>query len=305
MIVVYGTVCLDLLHRVDFLPQKGGYAEITEEVHMLGGEAANTAASLVLWGADTTLVGNPIGQGAQADLLAALLRQHRLGQALLPHADHTAPVCHIFVTPDGERTMFGRGFAEMERRCDPALAPLQAGSWFTADPNHGRKAREAIALASKAGMNVYLLDFVRDDETVPVGAIWQSSTAWVGRFADAQHNCDWVSRWLERHDCFGILTDGVNGFVAGSREYGVHKYQAVDIPDSVDSTGAGDMFRAGVLFGLAAGWEIAQCFTFASTAAAFNCTKLGAIGGLESKQTIDAFLADHPEVAGHYESAKR
>ncbi len=301
MIVVYGTVCLDLIHRVSNLPPKGGYVDVQDEFHALGGEAANTSASLRRWGADVQLVGNPLGQGPEAELLAALLRHHGLEDATLPWGDHSAPVCHILVTPDGERTMFGRGFVEMEQRGDPSLMRTQEGAWFTTDPNHGAQARAATEKAHEAGMNVYLLDFVRDEETVPQGCYWQSSTVWVGERGNLDVNKRWLEGWLKKHDCIAILTDGVDGFLLGTRAEGIRHYPAYDIPDAVDSTGAGDMFRAGMLFGLEMGWELPDTLQYAAVAAALNCRGLGAIGGLEDRTTIERHVKEHAETGAQYQ----
>lgn len=303
MIVVYGTVCLDLLHRLPQLPSAGGYVEVFEESSALGGEACNTAAALRSWGSAVTLVGNPVGVGFEADLLLSLLDQHGLGDAVLPNSDHPAPVCHILVTPDGERSMFGRGFVEMEQRGDPSLIPYQSGYWFTTDPNHGAQARVAARRASEAEMHVYLLDFVQEDEFVPAGCIWQSSTVWVGTRGDTDANKEWLSGWLERHDCTAILTDGVNGFLLGTREFGVRHFPAMVVADPLDSTGAGDMFRAGMLFGLSQSWALADCLRFAASAAALNCRKLGAIGGLSSVDEVQAFVEQNTSVSASYKSS--
>ena len=301
MIVVYGTVCLDLLHKLPHLPLDGGYMEIQEDSVALGGEASNTAASLRRWGAQVQLVGNPVGTGHEADLLTSLLDQHGLSDAILPTGDHRAPVCHVLVTPDGERSMFGRGFAEMEQRGDPSLVPCQAGAWFTTDPNHGSQARVAARRSVDAGMKVYLLDFVQEDEFVPDGCFWQSSTVWVGERGNLEVNSRWLSKWLEKHDCTAILTDGDNGFLLGTRVGGVRHFPALVVSDSVDSTGAGDVFRAGMLFGLDQDWPLVDSLRFAASAAALNCRKLGAIGGLSDVSEIQSFIEQNKLVSESYD----
>lgn len=301
MIVVYGTVCLDLLHRLPQLPQTGSYLEIEEDSVALGGEACNTAASLRHWGAQVRLVGNPVGTGHEADLLSLLLDQNGLADAILPTGDHPAPVCHILVTPNGDRSMFGRGFAEMEQRGDPSLVPYQAGAWFTTDPNHGSQARVAARNAVDAGMKVYLLDFVQEEEFVPSGCFWQSSTVWAGERGNLDANSLWLSKWLDKYDCTAILTDGDNGFLLGTREGGVRHFPAMIVSNPVDSTGAGDMFRAGMLFGLSQGWPLAGCLKFAASAAALNCRKLGAIAGLAGVEDIQSFIEQNTSVSELYE----
>jgi sugar/nucleoside kinase (ribokinase family) len=50
----------------------------------------------------------------------------------------------------------------------------------------------------------------------------------------------------------------------------------------VDNTGAGDVFRAGFVYGLLQKWEIPEILRFANAAAAVSCTRLGAIPSVPS-----------------------
>ena len=303
MTVVYGTVCLDLTYLLPSLPTKGGYVELTGELRSLGGEAANTAAALRKWGAKAVLVGNSIGAGEEAGLLAQMLAEEGLGDAVLPAIERPAPVCHIMVTPDGERTMFGRGFVEMETASEPLLVPHIKGGWFTADPNHGKASRRALAEAHGAGMRTYALDFVRDDEVLPPGSIWQSSTSWVGAAHDPSVNLAWLESWLERHDVTALLTDGSDGLYVGDRAKGVRHLPPFPVSPVVDSTGAGDVFRAGMLLGLDEGHGLADSLKLASAAGALKCRRVGAIAGIAERGEIESCVAAHPEVAELYDRA--
>ncbi len=60
--------------------------------------------------------------------------------------------------------------------------------------------------------------------------------------------------------------------------------------DAVDSTGAGDAFHAGFLFGLLEGMELEDTLRVANAVAALNCTRLGARGGLPTRSDLEAFL---------------
>lgn len=300
MIVVYGTVCLDRVRRVDHLPSKGGYAEIESELELVGGEAANTALALAQWGEVPRLYGNPIGTGPAQEMIAKRLLDAGI-QAPLSDSWPT-PACDIYVTPDGERTMFGMGFRDLERRVDleDLESLLEPDGWFCADPNHGVLARRAVALAAGMGCRVYLLDFFRDDDEVPPGSYWQSSTDWVGVQGNTQRNVSWLQAWVDRHRCFGILSDGPNGFVAGGLDLPVHAYPPYPCPDLVDSTGAGDVFRAGMLFGLNQNWELSDCLRFASAAGCLNCLGWGATSKLPTREAIEALISQNPQVGRAY-----
>lgn len=54
-----------------------------------------------------------------------------------------------------------------------------------------------------------------------------------------------------------------------------------------DSTGAGDVFRAGFIYGVLAGWEVARVLQFANAAAAVSCTRLGALASVPALEEVN------------------
>jgi len=68
-----------------------------------------------------------------------------------------------------------------------------------------------------------------------------------------------------------ILTLGAEGCLVADRDAGVFTHPAFRISDIVDTTGAGDTFRAGLCFGLLRGLSLSDTVRFASAAAALHC----------------------------------
>jgi sugar/nucleoside kinase (ribokinase family) len=58
----------------------------------------------------------------------------------------------------------------------------------------------------------------------------------------------------------------------------------------VDSTGAGDVFRAGFIYGLVQGWPTEDVLRFGNAAAAVNCTRAGAMAGVPRLQDVTALM---------------
>src|SRR6266446_4376065 len=105
--IVYGTVCLDLVWRVDRLAVPGGYESIKQERRMIGGEAANTAIALAHWGLKVALVGTAMGDDDDGRLLRRLFDD--LGSTIDLSLTETipglqTPFCACIATPDGHRT---------------------------------------------------------------------------------------------------------------------------------------------------------------------------------------------------------
>ena len=63
----------------------------------------------------------------------------------------------------------------------------------------------------------------------------------------------------------------------------------------VDATGAGDVFRAGFIYGLLQKWAVPEILRFANATAAVSCTRLGAI---PSVPTLDEVRALQEKASG-------
>lgn len=70
-----------------------------------------------------------------------------------------------------------------------------------------------------------------------------------------------------------IITDGVNGSVASYKNETITQ-NAFSI-NVVDTTGAGDVHSAGIIYGLYNNWEINETLEFAAALAAIKCKHLG------------------------------
>lgn len=61
--------------------------------------------------------------------------------------------------------------------------------------------------------------------------------------------------------------------------------------DAVDTTGAGDLFRAGFIYGVLRGWQLRQLLQFANATAAVSCTRLGAIPAVPTLAEVNQLVA--------------
>lgn len=100
---------------------------------------------------------------------------------------------------------------------------------------------------------------------------------------------DGLRRLVKRGARLAVATCGEAGCVAVEAD-GVRKLPAFESP-VIDSTGAGDAFRAGFIWSLLAGAETHEVLRCASALGALNCGAAGAQEALASKPQLEAFLA--------------
>ena len=62
--------------------------------------------------------------------------------------------------------------------------------------------------------------------------------------------------------------------------------------DTIDTTGAGDIFHAGFAYALLSGQTLDDALEFSCAAAAWNCTALGARGGIRPVSELDQLIRE-------------
>lgn len=87
-----------------------------------------------------------------------------------------------------------------------------------------------------------------------------------------------------------VVTLGHQGALALDGETLVHS-PGFHVEPVVDTTGAGDVFRGGFIYGLLQGWPIPEVIRFANAAAAESCTRAGAMGGVPTLEGVRTRLA--------------
>ena len=91
-----------------------------------------------------------------------------------------------------------------------------------------------------------------------------------------------------RHTGLLCVTLGHHGAMALDGDRLIHS-PAFKV-EAVDTTGSGDVFRAGFVVGTLAGWPTTEILRFANAAAAVSCTRLGAIAATPSLHEIEALM---------------
>lgn len=93
----------------------------------------------------------------------------------------------------------------------------------------------------------------------------------------------------QAHDGLLCVTLGAEGALALDGDRAVYS-PGIKV-DAVDTTGAGDVFRAGFIYGTLQGWDTERTLRFANVAAGLSCTRPGAIAGVPSLEEIERVLS--------------
>jgi len=95
---------------------------------------------------------------------------------------------------------------------------------------------------------------------------------------------------LLRQSCPGtvVVTEGTRGSI-GWEEGAYVRSRAYKVKN-VDTTGAGDAFHTGYIYGLLHGYNLAERLRFGSAVAALKCTRRGARAGIPTLARVKSFL---------------
>ncbi len=93
----------------------------------------------------------------------------------------------------------------------------------------------------------------------------------------------------EAHHELLCVTLGDRGAMALDGDQ-VHYLPAFHI-EARDTTGAGDVFRAGFIYALLRGWPTEEIIRFANAAAAVSCTRLGALDGVPALEEVEELVS--------------
>ncbi|ABQ32339.1 MAG: adenosine kinase [Bradyrhizobium sp.] len=273
------------------------YRDMGPATEMSGGSGANTIVGLASLGARAAYVGkvrdDQIGRMYSHDIRAAGVTFDTA-----PATDGPATgCCYILVTPDGERTMntyLGAAQNLTAADIDPAqiaaarIVYLEGYLW---DPKEAKEAFvKAATVAHDAGREVALTlsdSFCVDRYREEFLDLMRGGTVDIVFANEAElhslyqtSDFDGALKQLREDATLGIVTRSDKGCVVVSND-GVIAVPAHPIETLVDTTGAGDLFAAGFLFGLVrkTGYEMA-----------------GRLGGLAAAEVIQ-HIGARPQVS--------
>ena len=288
----YGVVASSTLYRVrGSFPEPEGYAEIEDVLHMTGGEAANSSIVLARLGASVKLDGNWIGDDDGGRRTRALLDSFGIDTARLPPRKGYRGVREVVFAAGSTRTIFGSYGALLEREewnrpCDDDVAGAEV---VCLDPFFSKPAARVARLAGAAGVPVVTLDCRHDNPLLLAAAALVVAESFIRENYPDEPLDALFRRYQAAAGGLVIFTFGDQPVWYGRR--GEEPRFLAPFPVGVvDATGGGDSFRAGIAYGLAAGWDDERAVTFAAAVAALNCTRFPGVLNSPSLEEVEALL---------------
>ncbi|MDJ0612586.1 MAG: adenosine kinase [Rhizobiaceae bacterium] len=272
------------MNLIDMDRAEALYQAMGPAVETSGGSAGNTAAGIASFGGKAAYIGkvadDHLGKVFRHDITAIGVTYET--KAL--EKGETTARSMIFVTPDGERSMntyLGACVKLTADDIDPGLVQDSAITYFEGylwDPENAKDAiREAARLAHASHRKVamtlsdsFCVDRYRDEflELITSGTV-DIVFANDAELKSLYQTSDLASaiNAIKEVCPLTAVTKGEEGSIVVTRE-GTQEVDAHPIESLVDTTGAGDLYAGGFLFGLTHGENLANCARLGGLAAA-------------------------------------
>lgn len=295
-LVGVGLNATDTLIPLAHYPERGSKMEYRSETILPGGQVASTVVACQHWGLRTRYVGK-LGDDAAARLHHEAFAREGVDTRIVTVPGGVSPQSLILVDADGERTVLNRRDDRL------VLQPQELDrSWITSaralhvDGHDTAAAIQAATWARENGIPVIAdldelypgveellgkIDYLIVSRNFPSMLMGEPDLETALRGMHARYGATLSAATLGEH---GVLAwDGTR----------FHHAAAYHVP-VVDTTGAGDIFHAGFIYGLLRGWPLERQLNFACSAAALNCTASGARGRIETVEAIEQLMTTGP-----------
>lgn len=307
-VVGFGSAIVDIIARCDdaFIEKqgldKGGmrlidvdevsrlYAEMGPAVEISGGTVPNTCVGLASFGGRAAFMGK-VSKDQFGEVFAHDLRAAGVMFNSKP-SDSTLPTgrCLILVTPDGERTMntfLGANTELSTAELDPDLIRNSSALYLEGYSFDGEDAKQAFYEAAKIARDAQttvaltlsdrfcverhrdaFLDFIKSGVDLLFANHHELLSLY--RTEDLDDACARL-----RQDCsLAAVTRSEKGSLILTTD-GVIEVAAESVSGVVDTTGAGDLYAAGFLYGLTRKLDLPLCGKLASIAASEIISHIG------------------------------
>ena len=268
------------------------YDAMGPAIETSGGSAANTSVGLASLGSRAAFIGkvrdDELGRAFSHDIRAA-----GVAYATPPAADGPSTArCYVLVTPDGERTMntylgaaqdLHPADIDAEMVAASAIVYLEGYLW---DPKnakdafvkaakiaHEAKRTVALSLSDAFCVDRWRAEFLQLMRWGTVDLIFANEGELHSLYQTSDF--DTALKAVRADVATAVVTRSEKGCLIISRE-GTEAVPAFPVERVVDTTGAGDLFAAGFLSGLARGADDRSCGRLGALAAAEVIQHLGA-----------------------------
>ncbi len=287
----YGVISSSTLYLLtDQYPARSGYAEFVKKYKNIGGEAANTSIVLSRLGLKVKLDGNWVNPDEDANFLKDVFNKHLVDISRISFRRCQGPKEMLVVDSDS-RTIFGT-YSQLSQEKSwnlPKKIDIKNAKVVCLDPFFGKASLQVAKYAKSLNKPIVTVDCKIDDPIFLASDIAIISEEYIRDTHPGQSIPSITREYKDSSSGTVIFTFGHKEILYGSREEKYKKFTPYKI-SPVDTAGAGDSFRAGIIYGLLKKWRTGKTIEFASALAAKVCQSFPGVLNSPSYDDVISFI---------------
>lgn len=283
---------MDTLIPVPHYPPAGSKVAFRSASILPGGQVATAMAACQQWGLRTRYVGK-LGDDTAAELHRAEFARLGVEAHLITAKRCPSQQAFILVDDTGERTVLWKRDERLRLRPEELRREWITGARALHVDGHDTAAAAVAAEWAREASIPVVADvdelYPGVDKLLAKVDYLITSRDIPGRLVSESDLRKALKLVRERYGCaLAAATLGEQGVLAWDGDE--FHYAAAYCVNVADTTGAGDIFHAGFIYGLLEGWPLPRRLDFACAAAALNCTGVGARGGIRPVAKIQELM---------------
>ncbi|MFV0388497.1 MAG: carbohydrate kinase family protein [Pyrinomonadaceae bacterium] len=296
-VVGFGTNAVDFLISVPEYPKFDSKVELTKYVQAAGGEVASTLVGLQRLGMTTSYIGSFGTDSAGEFGYESLVKEGvELSNVRFVEGASTQIAFIVIDESSGERTVLWKRDEQLKISVSDAPLYLAEKTRLLHLTPHDTSACLALAKAAKDSKTVVSIDvdnfFVGLTDVLMFVDVLIASSDFSAKIYGEIEKKKALKNLKKDFGCAVVgMTLGARGsiFLCGDEFI---KTKGFSVPGGCrDTTGAGDAFRTGFLYGLLCGDTVSKAAEKANAVAALKCRAIGARTSLPTSDELHQFLS--------------
>lgn len=293
-VVGMGLNSVDLLGLVPEFPTLNSKMKILRFSKQGGGQVATALVALSRWGVKTKYIGK-VGEDEWGQFSLDSIRSEGVDISSVriePHATNQFAMI-IVDKPSGERTilwnrderlMYREGELQREEVCSGKIlhldghdiqASIQCAKWA--------KEEKILTVLDLDKVEPLTSELIREIDFLITSSSFPKLFTGI---SDREKALLELQKYTPGFLCSTLGHEGSMALVDGEILY----TQGFRVK-TVDTTGAGDVFHGGFIYGLLQNWEISEILKFSNAVAALKCRDLGGRKGIPTLEEVQRFLS--------------
>ncbi|REJ75242.1 MAG: carbohydrate kinase family protein [Acidobacteria bacterium] len=295
-VVGFGTNAVDFLIRVPHYPEFDSKVELNDYIRAAGGEVATAMVGLQRLGLRTAYAGR-FGKEPTGDFGLESLTSEGVDVSFSEQIKGAVTQIAFIIIDErnGERTVIWKRDRKLKfKKNEAPIDAVRMSSVLHLTPHDTKACIRMAKEATKAGTIVSIdIDkkFKRMDDLLPNVDLMICSEQFASLVFGECPPEKGLQKLQEEYGCPVVgMTQGEKGSLLLCEDT-FYRSRAYVVPGGCkDTTGAGDSFRAGLLYGLLKGLSIKETCHRANAVAALKCRAVGARTSLPSEEELENLI---------------